>query len=49
MSSFAVAIAYFSLEMFVYKTVGLKGAMTPMIIAGTSVVWMALGYSTYTK
>uniref|UniRef100_A0A7R9V3N2 Uncharacterized protein n=1 Tax=Chlamydomonas euryale TaxID=1486919 RepID=A0A7R9V3N2_9CHLO len=49
LGSFGVAFTYMTLEMAVYKTIGLRGAMSPLIIAGVSIVWMGLGYSKYVK
>eukprot|EP00955_Chlamydomonas_euryale_P033296 347484-Chlamydomonas_euryale.AAC.2 len=34
LGSFGVAFTYMTLEMAVYKTIGLRGAMSPLIIAG---------------
>ncbi|MEW5319631.1 MAG: hypothetical protein WDW38_010774 [Sanguina aurantia] len=49
LSSFAVAIIFFLSELFIFRTVSLKGALSPLIIATVSSTWMALGWSEYTQ
>ena len=47
LGSFVIAFLYMALELAVYQTIDLRGATSPMIVAGVSIVWMGLGYSTY--
>lgn len=42
--SFVVAWVFFVSEVFICKTVTLRGAMSPFIVATVSAVWLALGY-----
>ena len=47
LGSFAVALVKFAAELLVFKTVDVKGATSPGVIATVSVVWMAAGWGTY--
>lgn len=49
LSSFVVALVKFAGELLVFKTVDVKGAMSPVVIATVSVVWMAAGWGTYSS
>jgi hypothetical protein len=42
MASFAVAWLTFVAEFVVFKTVDIKGGLSPMVISTVSLVWMAL-------
>ncbi|KIY96957.1 Ergosterol biosynthetic protein 28 [Monoraphidium neglectum] len=46
--SFVVALAHFLTELLVFKTMSLKGAASPMVVAGLSVLWMGAGWNYYT-
>ncbi|KAG2497761.1 hypothetical protein HYH03_004033 [Edaphochlamys debaryana] len=45
--SFGVALLFFLSELFVYRTLSIRGAIMPMIIASVSVTWLALGWDYY--
>ncbi|CAL8462404.1 g1937 [Coccomyxa elongata] len=47
--SFLAALVHFSLELLVFKTMSLKSAANPMIIAGLSALWMGAGWNYYTN
>ncbi|PNH04007.1 putative H/ACA ribonucleoprotein complex subunit 1-like protein 1 [Tetrabaena socialis] len=47
--SFVIALAFFLSEMLIFKTVSIRGAFSPMFVATTSTVWLAAGWSFYTK
>jgi hypothetical protein len=47
--SFVVALIHFLLELVVFRTLGVKTAVQPMVVAGVSVLWMGLGWNYYTK
>ena len=47
LGSFAVAFVKFAAELVAFKTVDMKGAMSPFIISLISVVWMTAGWGTY--
>ncbi|KXZ49416.1 hypothetical protein GPECTOR_21g642 [Gonium pectorale] len=47
--SFGVALVFFLSELLVYKTLSIRGAIMPMIIATTSTVWLAVGWEFYTN
>lgn len=49
LGSFAIAFLKFSGEFFIFKTVDLKGFLSPLIISSVSIVWMALGWGTYSS
>lgn len=46
--SFVVALVHFITEVLVFKTMSIKGAATPMAIAGLSTLWMGAGWNYYT-
>lgn len=46
--SFVVALVHFVTELLVFKTMTLKGAASPMVVAGLSVLWMGAGWNYYT-
>ncbi|EFJ47056.1 hypothetical protein VOLCADRAFT_105276 [Volvox carteri f. nagariensis] len=46
--SFVVALLFFLSELLVYKTVTIRGALSPMIIASISTAWLSLGWDFYT-
>eukprot|EP00882_Tetradesmus_deserticola_P001237 GHRQ01001338.1.p1 GENE.GHRQ01001338.1~~GHRQ01001338.1.p1 ORF type:complete len:161 (+),score=43.75 GHRQ01001338.1:190-672(+) len=46
--SFVVALVHFVTELLVFKTMSIKGAATPLIIAGLSTLWMGAGWNYYT-
>jgi hypothetical protein len=48
LGSFLIALVHFLLELLAYKTVGLKTAIQPMIVAGVSSLWMIAGWNYYT-
>lgn len=48
LASFLVALAFFIPELLIHKTMSLKCALSPMIVAGLSTTWMVLGYNYYT-
>ena len=48
LGSFLIALLHFLLELLAYKTVGLKTAIQPMIVAGVSSLWMIAGWNYYT-
>lgn len=48
LGSFGVAFLKFAAEFGIYKTVDMKGFMSPLIISSVSIVWMAAGWGTYT-
>ena len=48
LGSFLIALLHFLLELLVFKTVGLKTAIQPMIVAGVSSLWMIAGWNYYT-
>ena len=43
-SSFIVALLYMLNELIVHQTIDVKGATSPLIVAGVSIVWMGLNY-----
>ena len=47
LGSFTVAFGKFLAEFLVFKTVDLKGALSPLIISTVSMVWMAAGWGSY--
>lgn len=47
LASFVLALIFFSSELLLYKTLSLKSALQPMIVAGVSVLWMGLGFNYY--
>ncbi|GAX77307.1 hypothetical protein CEUSTIGMA_g4753.t1 [Chlamydomonas eustigma] len=47
LGSFVIAFLYMVLELAVYKTIDMRGAISPMLVAGISIVWMSAGYSNY--
>lgn len=49
MGSFAAALLHFGTELVIYKTVDVKGATSPFLVASISLVWMGLGWGTYTS
>eukprot|EP00879_Flechtneria_rotunda_P020604 GHRR01021681.1.p1 GENE.GHRR01021681.1~~GHRR01021681.1.p1 ORF type:complete len:168 (+),score=42.60 GHRR01021681.1:158-661(+) len=46
--SFVVALIHFITELLVFRTMSIKGAATPMVIAGLSTLWMGAGWNYYT-
>eukprot|EP00878_Enallax_costatus_P003825 GHUV01004041.1.p1 GENE.GHUV01004041.1~~GHUV01004041.1.p1 ORF type:complete len:159 (+),score=27.27 GHUV01004041.1:183-659(+) len=46
--SFVVALLHFLTELFLFKTMSIKGAAAPMVIAGLSTLWMGAGWNYYT-
>ncbi|KAG7666824.1 hypothetical protein Ndes2526B_g04681 [Nannochloris sp. 'desiccata'] len=48
LGSFLIALLHFLLELFAFKTVGLKTAIQPMVVAGVSSLWMIAGWNYYT-
>ncbi|KAF8060619.1 rplL [Scenedesmus sp. PABB004] len=46
--SFVVALTHFATELLVFKTMSLRGAAAPMVIAGLSTLWMGAGWNYYT-
>lgn len=48
LGSFLIALLHFLLELLVFKTVGLKTAIQPMIVATVSSLWMGAGWNYYT-
>ena len=48
LGSFVIALIHFCLELFVYKTVGWKPAIQPMVVASLSSLWMGAGWNYYT-
>jgi hypothetical protein len=48
LGSFLIALLHFILELVAYKTVGLKTAIQPMVVAGVSSLWMIAGWNYYT-
>jgi hypothetical protein len=49
LASFGVAFVKFAAEFFVYKTVDMKGFLSPFVISSVSMVWMASGWGTYSS
>ena len=49
LASFLLALAFFAGEALVFKTMSLKSAAQPGIVAGVSSAWMAAGFSYYTR
>lgn len=47
--SFVAALCFFLLELLVYQTVSWKSALSPLIIAGVSTLWMGAGWNYYTS
>lgn len=47
--SFVAALLHFGTELLVYKTVDIKGAMSPFLIASISIVWMVWGWGKYSS
>lgn len=47
--SFLVALLFFLSELMVFRTVSLKAALSPMIVASVSALWMGLGFNYYTN
>ncbi|KAK9845316.1 hypothetical protein WJX81_003364 [Elliptochloris bilobata] len=45
--SFVAALVHFTIEVLVYKTMSLKSAANPLIIAGISTLWMGAGWNYY--
>ena len=43
-----MAIAHFTSELFLFKTMSFRNALSPLIVAGVSTTWMTLGYNSYT-
>ena len=48
LGSFLVALLHFALELGLFQTMGLATALQPMVVAGVSSLWMALGWNYYT-
>eukprot|EP00877_Chromochloris_zofingiensis_P006908 jgi/Chrzof1/2470/Cz11g16270.t1 len=46
--SFVVALLHFLSELLIFKTMSIKGAASPMIVAGLSTLWMGAGWNYYT-
>ncbi|KAG2439908.1 hypothetical protein HYH02_010537 [Chlamydomonas schloesseri] len=46
--SFAVALVFFLGELLIFRTLSIRGAISPMIVATTSTIWLALGFEFYT-
>ncbi|GIL95058.1 hypothetical protein Vretimale_1158 [Volvox reticuliferus] len=46
--SFVVALTFFLSELLIYRTVTIRGALSPMIIASVSTAWLSMGWSFYT-
>eukprot|EP00198_Chlamydomonas_reinhardtii_P004110 XP_001693446.1 predicted protein [Chlamydomonas reinhardtii] len=46
--SFAVALAFFLGELLIFKTLSIRGAISPMIVASISTTWLTLGLDFYT-
>lgn len=46
--SFVVALVHFLSELLIFKTMSIKGAASPMVVAGLSVLWMGAGWNYYT-
>ncbi|EIE24062.1 hypothetical protein COCSUDRAFT_14819, partial [Coccomyxa subellipsoidea C-169] len=46
--SFLAALVHFTMELLVFKTLSLKSAANPLIIAGLSALWMGAGWNYYT-
>ncbi|WPT10934.1 Ergosterol biosynthetic protein 28 [Picochlorum sp. SENEW3] len=49
LGSFLIALLHFSIEVFVYKTVSVKSAIQPMVVASISSLWMGAGWNYYTS
>ena len=47
--SFVVALAFFAGEAFVFRTMSLRSAAQPGIIATVSAAWMAAGWNYYVR
>ncbi|CAK0751688.1 hypothetical protein CVIRNUC_002087 [Coccomyxa viridis] len=47
--SFVAAMLHFLAEVTMFKTMSLKAAANPMIIAGLSILWMGAGWNYYTN
>lgn len=48
LGSFLIALLHFAMELALFQTMSLKFALQPMIVAGISSLWMALGWNYYT-
>ncbi|GBG00438.1 hypothetical protein Rsub_13094 [Raphidocelis subcapitata] len=46
--SFVVALVHFATELLVFRTMSIKGAASPMVVAGLSTLWMGAGWNYYT-
>lgn len=49
LASFALALAFFAGEALVFRTMSLASAAQPAVVATVSTVWMAAGWSYYTR
>lgn len=49
MGSFMIAWVKFVAELFIYKTVDVRGAASPFLISSASIIWMATGWGTYAE
>ena len=48
LGSFAIALAHFMLEFFIYESVTIRTVLQPLIIASISTLWMGAGWNYYT-
>ena len=48
LGSFLIALLHFALELLVFRTVGIKTAVQPLVVATISSLWMGLGWNYYT-
>ncbi|GMH41063.1 hypothetical protein BSKO_08973 [Bryopsis sp. KO-2023] len=47
--SFVIALLHFGTELLLFKTISLQKALSPMIVAGLSTLWMGAGWNYYTQ